>query len=212
MSLKDQFLAAARSESVSPKPVLAWPGLDEGNVRVVPMNEPVLPDGNGRMVLAEALNPFGLAFGAGVDLNEALDADPEAGNALLDRYVGDARTQMNARLAEGADGVLFRLHGAEPKHCTPMQYGGFYLERDRELLEEIAGKGTHVLYVVGSEEVYLDFVSDLPANVFAWDSQATAFTSEYVRSIRPGAQASADPESEIELRSGVPRVAEFLEA
>jgi len=80
-----------------------------------------------------------------------------------------------------------------------MQYGGFYLERDRELLSSVPAVVTRVLLVPGGEDVFLDFVSDLPAEVFAWDSRASGFSSEYVRGMRQGLQASEDPGSEIQL-------------
>jgi uroporphyrinogen-III decarboxylase len=179
---------------------------------VVPNQEPVSRTSDDRLILAETLNPYGLALQKGIDLNAALSDSPEEGNELLESLVSDTREHMRAQLAAGADGVLFRLHGAAPRHSTPMQYGGYYLERDRELLAEIKGKGTHVLFVVGDEEVYLDFVSDLPAEVFAWDAEASGVDSAYIRSIRPGVQASSDPASEIELKSGAKSVAEVLEA
>ena len=92
-----------------------------------------------------------------------------------------------------------------------MQYGGYYLERDRELLQEIEAARLNVLCVVGDEEVFIDFVSDLPAQVFAWDSRATSVSSAYVRELRKGAQASADPGSEIEFRLAMPSLAQYLE-
>jgi hypothetical protein len=117
---------------------------------------------------------------------------------MLDRYVAQTRNALAAGLDAGADGVLYRLHGAREALCTPMQYGGYYLERDRELLEEIADAALNVLLVVGGD-AYLDFVCDLPAHVFAWDVEATGVTSDQIRALRVGSQASTDAASEFRL-------------
>lgn len=146
--------------------------------------------------LVPVLNPFGRSAVDGVDLNELLHADPAAGNQKLDAYV--AATREAIAQAKG-QGILYILEGARAGCCSPMQYGGYYLERDRELLAEITADVTTVLAVVGGEDVFLDFVSDLPAQVFAWDAPASGFTASYVRGLREGIQASSDPESEIAL-------------
>jgi hypothetical protein len=67
-----------------------------------------------------------------------------------------------------------------------MQYGGLFLERDRELLEFAKSKGEVWLYIDAGPGAYLDFVSDLPADVFAWDAIQTGFSLEEMRKLRPG--------------------------
>ena len=164
------------------------------------------------MVLAQVRNPFGLALSRGIDLNAELSNDPAKGNEILNSLVEEAKAVSATALASGADGVFYELHGATASHCSPMQYGGYYLERDREVLEEIKDASLNVLYVVGDDETYIDFVSDLPAHVFAWDNRTTGFGAAYVRSLRSGAQASFDPASEISLRfEGPGTVAQSLE-
>lgn len=190
MTGRERALAAARGGATDRRPVLGW-SLD-ADVVVGPSA------GEDQMRLVECLNPFARARKQGVDLNRALAEDPVAGNELLDRFVEQTRESLLASLDSGADGVLYRLHGACEALCTPMQYGGYYLERDRELLEEICDANLNVLLVVG-KDAYLDFVCDLPAHVFAWDADATGVTSDQIRALRVGAQASTDEASEFRL-------------
>ena len=69
----------------------------------------------------------------------------------------------------------------------------------------------NVLFVAGPEEIYIDFVSDLPAEVFAWDYDLIKLSAKEVRSLRNGAVASSDPSSEFELVIGNKRYLETLE-
>jgi hypothetical protein len=208
------MIAAARGGEVDRRPTIAWP-LDPlgGDAIVVPvsdvarMREPHAE----RMLLAEVVNPFGASLQRRVGLNEALERNPEDGGLALDALVSDVRGQMRDALDAGADGVLYRLHGARGRHCSPMQYGGFYLERDRELLDEIHDAALNVLFVVGDDDAYLDFVSDLPAHIFAWDRQATGVSAAEIRQMRSGALASCDPDSEIDLACDAASIAELLE-
>ncbi len=153
--------------------------------------------------LTPVLNPFGLAMLRGLDLNQVLRDTPDT--VLLDELVAETKG-----VAEGAENVLYLLHGANAANTSPMQYGGYYLERDREILSGL-GDRLIVIFVVGDEDVYIDFVSDLPGDVFAWDSRTTGVTSAQVREMREGTQASADPNSEILLESDEPSIARLLE-
>lgn len=113
--------------------------------------------------MIEVLNPFGRAVREGLDLNALLAHDPDAGAAVLDRLCAETAAELRSTLANPCFSVSYRLVGAEPRYCTPMQYGGFYLERDRDLLTSAKGKGVIELIVEG-KDAYLDFVSDLPAD------------------------------------------------
>jgi hypothetical protein len=128
--------------------------------------------------------PFRLAEQSGCPLIEFLESDPGKGNAKLAELVEDARHRIDA----ASDSILYVLSGPEPARATPMQYGGFFLERDRELLEHAKkdDESEVWLYVDAGEGAYLDFVSDLPADVFAWDSQRTGFSLSEMRKLRPG--------------------------
>ena len=78
-----------------------------------------------------------------------------------------------------------------------MQYGGLFLEWDRDILSE-ANHGLFVaLYIKGGEETYLDFVSDLEADLFVWNRDATRVSVATMRQIRFGALACDDPAADV---------------
>lgn len=132
----------------------------------------------------EVRNPFGQAREQGLDLNALYREDPVAGAAKV------------AELAEGirAEGpTVYVLEGAEPTLCSPMQYGGQYLETDRETLLRLCDKVTVVLRIKAGTDAYLDFVSDLPAHVFAWDAHSTGFSLGQMRALRQGPLATNEP-------------------
>jgi hypothetical protein len=162
-----------------------------------------------RPVLAEICNPFGQVDG--MALVSLLKSDPDAGASQLDQLVADVREQMESALAQGAEGIFYRVHGARGELTTPMEYGGFFLERDRELLDHVSDAPLNVAFIVGDEDVYVDFVSDLPAAFLAWDSKASGLDAAYVRTMRTGALASADPASDMLLITGVASVASQLD-
>lgn len=140
-------------------------------------------------VLVEVVNPFGQALAAGVDLNGEFALAPEKGQEALEAYISGVRSSLMAALESGADGVLYRLFGAEPTLNSPMQFGGLYLERERELLSAIADARFNVIYLEGGEELYLDVVADLPAHAIAWDEKATDISASEARKAWKGALA-----------------------
>jgi hypothetical protein len=212
MNSRERVLAAGRIEEVDRKPTLAWMADQMPADAVVVAQAACAPRTDDSPVfLADVANPFGLALQKGIDLNKALKDDPTVGGDILDGLVDEVRKQISIGLQSGADGIFYRLHGACPKHCSPMQYGGHYLERDRELLVEASSATFNVLFVAGPEELYIDFVSDLPAHVFAWDSEMTRVSADDVRGSRTGAVASSDPTSEIVLLIGRENYLENLE-
>lgn len=192
MTDREKMRALAEGKASEGKPVLAWPLTDESNLAQIP-------------------NPFGLAIQNGLDLNEQLARDPEAGSAVIDSLCQEVADLIDEALLEGADGIFYCLHGACAKWCTPMQYGGFFLERDRELLQRAGSAKLNVLFVVGDDEVYFDFVSDLPAAVFGWDSRTTGVSDAEIRAMWPGLTLSADPESSIELSAPKESIARLME-
>lgn len=204
MTVRERVLAAARGGEVDRKPVIAPYG--GGDVLICDPENVTENRAEGTVVLARIVNPFGMARNRGINLNIELKRDPAAGAALLDTLSQEVRDRIEIAVGNGADGIFLFLEGATPEFCSPMQYGGYYLERDRDLLTPLEGAFLNVLYVPGGDGVFLDFVSDLPATVFAWDADASGFRSDYVRRLRNGAQASTDPDSEflLDLTSGVP--------
>lgn len=193
MTVLERLTAASEGKSVDRRPVLRWMDDGESDVAIVGANG-ARPD-----VVVEVVNPYGRALLHGIDLNQELRNDPETGNRQLAELVDETRNAIAKAFEAGAGGVLYRLHGASPVHCSPMQYGGFYLERDRELLAEAVERGFTLLFVVGDEETYLDFVSDLPAHAIAWDLMSTGYSLSAMREMRRGAIAADDPSAEIEL-------------
>jgi hypothetical protein len=165
-----------------------------------------------RAALVEVLNPFGLALQREIHLNDLLRDTPELGDRILSGLIEEARGHIQNALNSGADGILYRLHGARGRHCTPMQYGGHYLERDRELLAEVADARVNVVFVVGEDDVYLDFVSDLPAHIFAWDCEESQIGPSQVRTMRQGALCCVAADADVILDPGTDNVSTMLEA
>lgn len=91
-----------------------------------------------------------------------LAEDPQTIGEQIDRHVAEATAELS-----GNSLALYWAGQAQPGATSPMEYGGFFLERDREVLE--AAKDTAVILTVPGEEAYIDFVSDLPAVLLAVD-------------------------------------------
>jgi hypothetical protein len=92
-----------------------------------------------------------------------------------------------------------------------MQYGGHYLELDRLLLEGISQAECNMIFVVGDEDLYLDFVSDLPATLFGWDDRTSGISAAQGRATRKGAIVTYDESSEIRLAVNSSSVAHMVE-
>lgn len=194
MTSRERLVAAARGGQVDRQPVVAFAGT-EADAVVCP--DPAdLPDGDAvRLVLVA--NPLGKALAAGIDLNVLHRHDPEKGAEALDSYVAQTRAEIERALNSGADGIVYAVCGAHEATCTPMQYGGFYLERDREILAEFQDAVFNLVFVVAKPNVqnFIDFVSDLPAHAFGWDPVASGFSVDQVRALRSGALAVPGGES-----------------
>jgi hypothetical protein len=215
MTSRERLLAASRGGEVDRKPVIHWPYWEEAS-DVRHYNHETIPEhieeGDGEVALVEITNPFGLALQKDIDLNKLLKEDPKDGNRVLSELLDEAKRDIDLAFQVGADGILYRLYGARARHCTPMQYGGYYLERDRELLEQVKDALFNVVFVVGEEDVYLDFVSDLPAHAFGWDHKESQIPAKEVRNMREGALLSEDPDSDIRLDPGTAFLSRMLES
>jgi hypothetical protein len=178
MTPQERITRARQGESADRKPTMVWsisPG-HEADVVTSPIVElshalKTYPD---QLVLAEVLSPLSRALRRDYDLNTLLTEDPEFGNAKLDELVGETQVDILTALDKGAAGIFYLLDGAFPTVCTPMQYGGYYLERDRELLELADEALFNVLYLLGEDEIYFDFVADLPAHAMCWSARHQA--------------------------------------
>lgn len=206
MTGRERMLKLAGGNTGGRKPLMILDDDPRSDVRV--LRAPGVRD-EGRLTLVEVLNPFGLAQAEGVNLNELIYTDPEAGNQKLDELVEKTRGAIRAALDSGADGVFYRLIGAEPSQTTPMQYGGYYLERDRELLAEVS-ETPSVLFIDAGEDAYMDFVSDLPAAFFAWDIDKSDVSVARMRSLRPGPLAAEDPTADLLLADRFTKLERWL--
>jgi hypothetical protein len=140
-------------------------------------------------------NPFGLAQEEGIDARALLETRPSEADEALSRLKGLAATNLAAVWKDGADGAVYLLYGATAPESTPMEYGGHWLETDRSLLQ--SAPCAVLVYVVGSEEPYIDFVSDLPGQLFGFDPHG--FPVDEARKLRGGPFALADPSAEVFL-------------
>lgn len=196
MSGMANLKAAAKGTKLSPKPVIVWsasPGHKaDGIVATLNTLEDALRSHPGQAVLVEVMSPYGRATREGINLTDILTDQPEAGAHELSKWAASAGSDIQQALKEGANGIFYRLDGAYPAANTPMQYGGLYLETDREILKQIPEEALALLYVEGESDPYLDFVSDLPADLFGWDAPRTGIESEQVLKMRDGALAAED--------------------
>ncbi|MCE9560248.1 MAG: hypothetical protein K8R88_15020 [Armatimonadetes bacterium] len=163
------------------------------------MIEVMWADG-GTYEFSEVASPYGKAMQLGVDLNELLHTDPATGETQLNELAGAATQEIEA--ADGAAGIFYRVFGACPAECTPMQFGGHYLEVDRAILNTIT-KGIKTIVFIEGEDIYFDFVSDLPCDAMGWDEAINTLTLAEARTMRPGLYALTSPEAEIKIRQGV---------
>ncbi len=132
----------------------------------------------------EVLSPFSRALEAGLDLNRLQSEQPEEAERHMANYVARIYAELNG--AGKNNLIVYRLRGAEPKFASPMQYGGHYLEVDRGLLTAANERCEVVIVVEGGSETYLDFVSDLPAKTFAWNTAETGTSIEMMKEMRSG--------------------------
>jgi hypothetical protein len=202
MTSRERLLAVVNGEPPDQTPVIVWPQADvHSDAAVVSIKRLANAASSPRLVLAEILNPLGRALRSGYDLNHVFHEEPEKGEQVLQGFRRDVQHAISIALAARVDGIFYRLIGAHPDICTPMEYGGHYLEMDRALLSTAAEARLNLVYIEGGRGTYLDFVSDLPAHAFGWDCEGTGVNAAYLRKLRSGILATADPDADILLGS-----------
>lgn len=212
MNSRERLLAVAAGTAPDHKPIIIWPDAGmRSDAAIVSIKRLGNAGHSSRAVLAEILSPLARAILEGRNLTRTLHDSPETGEQQLGELIDDTRREISLALEAGADGIFYRLQGAEPEHATPMEYGGHFLEQDRSLLESAASAPLNVLFVEGGPEVYLDFVSDLPANVLAWDSVKSGVDVRNVRAMRKGPLAAADPDADILFGHNFGHLAQWIE-
>jgi hypothetical protein len=224
MTSRELLIAASRGGEVPRKPVLCWPTVVDavtdalvidgsrgtGGPPVVSTPVPGVVTSETELASGAYRDPEKVALGMvpGVfetaraispNLNEILSSDPASGEAILDEAMNQVRGRIGSALDAGMDGIFYHLSGATPQAASPMQYGGHYLERDRDILAGVADATLNVLFVSGGPGVYLDFVSDLPAHIFGWDIEGSRVSVAEVRAMRAGALLAASPEADVIL-------------
>ena len=93
--------------------------------------------------------------------------DPEACGQQLDLAEEECRTVIDSALGAGADGISYRITGADPSGLSPMEYGGLVLERERGLLADAMEKGFVEIVIEPTSDAYYDFLSDLPCHLMS---------------------------------------------
>jgi hypothetical protein len=193
MTPRERVMAVVNGEQVDRKPVIAWPGSGESDVHVG------IPEPNDeRLCLIEVPNPCGQAYLAQSDLSGMIRESLLDGSAALEDATRKVHHGIEKSRDLGADGIIYELFGADPSFSSPMEYGGHFLEVDREILSAYE-KRFRVIFLVGGQEAFLDFVSDLPGEIFAWDVKGTGVSVAEMRKLRKGVLAAADPEADILL-------------
>lgn len=209
MTGRERLVAAARGGEVDRVPILLWGSWDErADGCVIASDDLKIAENTASLVIVNS--PLTRALRSGIDLNTLLSQDPEQGNSVLDQMVKETESEMEAALSTGADGVAYVIDGAYPGASTPMQYGGYYLERDRALLEQFDSARFNLIFVEGTEEVYLDSVSDLAGDALGWRVSETGFSFEMMRALRSSAFAAFEPSADIRLIGSVAELESVL--
>lgn len=163
------------------------------DARVVSLRDLESWVGRDEATLVEVASPFTLSVLRGMGLNDILRDQPETGFNQLDSLRAEVEQTMHQALEMGADGLVYHLDGPRASACTPMQYGGHYLELDRELLAMVKEARIVLVWVPGQEPLYLDAISDLDAHAVGWNSMASGFPVHEFKALRPGPTFGPDP-------------------
>ncbi len=194
MTSRERLVTVARGGTPDQSPTIGQDAF------LVPLDRVVatLASNPDQAVLAVIPSPLTVALKQDLDIFNELESDPEAGNQTLDRLVATTQVAINDALHAGADGICYLIEGASPDVSTPMQYGGFFLERDREILAAFTDARFNLIAIAGTSEPYIDFVSDLPANAFAWQTES-GWTPAQVAELRTGSLAADHAEAHIQF-------------
>lgn len=159
-----------------------------------------LPTSGVSACFGTVLSPLGNLLAKGRDIYSVLESNPEVGEAMISEESDRVRQMVSEIVQAGADGVLYELEGAYPAASSPMQYGGHFLEVDRELMAEITSKTIGIVWVCGKDEPYLDFVSDLAGHAFGWESEDDMDVAS-IRAVRTGLIVGSFAQADLMLSS-----------
>ena len=171
----------------------------QGLSAVIVSMESSLDVPKGILKLADIKSLFGRALEIEPKIAELMSSDPLASGEILDRASRETSDKIINALESGFDGFVYLLMGAEPSLLSPMQYGGFILEQDQDLLNQFNHVENRLIFVVGDEETYLDALSDLPASAIGWDENRMGFGIETMRKLAHKPIFANHPDSDIDL-------------
>jgi hypothetical protein len=122
--------------------------------------------------LPGVLSPLSRALMRGANVISLLDENPAEG----DRVIASLFSETQAEINEIGGNFNYVVAGAEPNWTTPMQYGGHFLELDRELI----GSRRPAITLIGGAETYVDIVSDLAETFLIWNTATNDVNPEEV--------------------------------
>lgn len=142
-------------------------------------------------------SPITKSIERNMDVFQTLQKDPHAGNQILQSLVEETEREVRIALDSGVFGILYRIEGAHPNFCTPMQYGGHFLELDRQILETAQRATCSAIWIEGGPDAYLDSVTDLPTTILGFRSGSGDLN--WIRQVRKGLIAMDGHEGDIEI-------------
>lgn len=198
MTGRERLVAAARGGELDRKPVITWGIQSQADGVICTVTD--LGSGSPDALKLVRVNlPLAKAIELGEDLTALFSDSPESGEKRLAELTTQTKSEADKALEAGADGICFILDGACPAVTSPMEYGGHYLENDREIIAGYEEARFNLVYVKSEEEPFLDFVSDLPAHALGWNVQSSGVKPGELRIHRSGAIAGNDPTADIFL-------------
>lgn len=109
------------------------------------------------------LSPLSRAIAQGIDIVGLLEKNPAEG----DRVLAELVSQCSSEIDQTSGPMNYIVAGAEPGVTSPMQYGGHFLELDRELI----GTTSTAITLIGGPETYIDVVSDIAKSYLIWNPE-----------------------------------------
>lgn len=110
------------------------------------------------------LSPLSRAISQGIDIVGLLEENPAEG----DRVLAELVRQCSSDIEQTSGPINYIVAGAEPGVTSPMQYGGHFLELDRELI----GTTSPAITLIGGPDTYIDVVSDIAKSYLIWNPEA----------------------------------------
>lgn len=199
MTGRERCVAASRGGELDRAPVILLTGTSaSADAVVVELSdvERALAESPDQAVLVRVDGLHARVESSTVPLFDLIANDPEAADAKLEEISLETSLACANALGSGADGVLYLLTGAHPAATSPMQYGSFFLERDRSILEAITDARFNVVLVEADTEPYLDFLTDLPCHVLAWTATEDVNLSD-LRAMKGGALGTPRPGGDV---------------